>query len=119
MPPRAGSRADASPRADGASKVGPAGVATWCPLPTPVDIRDNPIILWTMLSEVSPEGLGAKVTGHVYERAVDLSRAVGAQITKPRSARVATEVERVTRYAQGTGAKLSNKEVQKAIEYVI
>lgn len=71
------------------------------------------------MHEVSPEKLAAEVTQSVYVHAVELSRAVGARIGKPRAPRIANEVKIVARYAQGDATDSSNEEITNAINSII
>ncbi len=68
---------------------------------------------------VSPDALAAEVTQYMYERTLELSRAIGARLSKPRSAPVANCVRTVVRYAQQGDDNLSNDQVIAKINSLI
>ena len=72
-----------------------------------------------MLSQISPKELAAEVTQHVYDLADQLGHALGVRIPRSRSARIAEQVEKVTLYAQGLGAELSNEDVRDSVNSII
>jgi hypothetical protein len=72
-----------------------------------------------LLSDISSKELGADMVTTVYDRAVYLSRAVGARIGKPHAPEVAAQVERVVNYAQGAGSKWSNDAVRGTINSIV
>jgi hypothetical protein len=72
-----------------------------------------------VLQQISPERLAATVTEQVYERAVDLSRDLGASIGKPQSPPIAAWVGDVVRYAQAGNDALSNDDVTRIINSLL
>jgi hypothetical protein len=86
---------------------------------TILDGQDIRVILCTVLHHLSQGDVAKQVTQDVYDRTLELSRALGVRIARPRAPRIAAEVASVVQYAQSGIAKLSNEEVPETINSVI
>jgi hypothetical protein len=72
-----------------------------------------------MLSTLSPDLLAEQVTQVVYDQALELAHALGAQLGRPRSPRIARAVRTIVAYAQRGAAERSNDDISAAINSVI